>query len=58
MVILRIFDDCIGDDLLVAEDGLVVVVRGKVTVHHLCMVSHSNLYNKYLLMHGVVIEHL
>lgn len=43
MVILRIFDDSIGDNLLVAKYGFVVVVCGKITINHLCVISHSNL---------------
>lgn len=43
VIVLRIFDDVVADGFLVAEECLVVVVRGQVAVHHLGVVSHSDL---------------
>lgn len=43
VVALRVLNDRIGDQLSIAEDGLVVVIRGQVAVHHLRVVSYANL---------------
>lgn len=43
VIVLWVFDDVVADGFLVAEECLVVVVRGQIAVHHLGVVSHSNL---------------
>lgn len=43
MIVLRIVDDVVADCLPVAEERLVVVVCGQVTVHHFRMISHPHL---------------
>lgn len=43
MVVLRVLDDGVGDHLLVAEDSLVVVIRGQIAVDHLGVVSYADL---------------
>lgn len=43
VIILRIFDDCVGNELLIAKYRLVVVICRQVTVDHLRVISHSDL---------------
>lgn len=46
VVVLRVLDDGFSDELLVAEDRLVVVVGCEVAVNHLSVVSDADLLNK------------
>lgn len=43
VIVLRVLDDVVADGFLVAEERLVIVVRGQITVHHFRVVSHSHL---------------
>lgn len=43
MIVLGILDDRVGNDLPVAEYRLVVEIRGEVAVHHLRVISYTNL---------------
>lgn len=43
VIVLRVVDDVVANRLLVAEERLVVVVRGQIAVDHLCMIPHPDL---------------
>lgn len=43
MIVLRVLDDIGGDLVLIAEQCLVVVVRGEITIDHFRMVTDADL---------------
>lgn len=43
VIVLRVLDDVVANGFLIAEERLVVVVRGQITVDHFRVVPHSDL---------------